>query len=142
MATDQTPEPEVQSTKKLHAAPPEERHTKPAVDPSELAFRDLREDEFWRAIPAFSEIDRETFLDYKWQMKHSVYGADQLIETVRDIAPDDWLEDAVEGFNRAPMAVRVTPRSDSQAEKVPPTSSSGSPAEKPSRVMVATRGCA
>ena len=40
------------------------------------------------------------------------------------------------------MAVRVTPRSDSQAEKVPPTSSSGSPAEKPSSAMVATRGCA
>lgn len=108
MATDQTLE-HPAPNQKLHAAPPKERHTKPPVDPSALAFRELRDDEFWRQIPAYAEVDRETFLDYKWQMKNSVYGADQLIETVREIAPDAWLEDAVEGFARAPMAVRVTP---------------------------------
>ena len=94
---------------KLHAAPPSERRTKPPVDPSQLAFRALRDDEFWRDIPAFKDVSREDFFDYKWQMRNSVYGADQLLETVRDIAPSDWLEDAVEGFSRAPMAVRVTP---------------------------------
>ena len=94
---------------KLHAAPPSTRHIKPPVPEQELAFAELREDEFWRQIPAFAEVDREQFLDYKWQMRNSVYGAEQLIDTVREVAPDDWLEDAVEGFSRAPMAVRVTP---------------------------------
>ena len=94
---------------KLHAAPPERRTTKPPADPSTLAHRQLREDEFWRQIPAFSQVDRETFLDHRWQMKQSVYGPEQLFATVRDIAPADWLQDAIEGFSRAPMAVRVTP---------------------------------
>lgn len=61
------------------------------------------------ARSAFAEVDREQFLDFKWQMKHSVYGEDKLIEAVRDIAPADWLDDAIRGFKLAPMAVRVTP---------------------------------
>jgi len=96
-------------TEKFHAAPPTERRTKPPVDPATLRHRELREDEFWRVIPAFAEVDRETFLDYKWQMKKSVYKEASLIDTVREIAPAEWLEDALEGFRRAPMAVRVTP---------------------------------
>lgn len=94
---------------KFHAAPPEVRTTKPVVNVTDLKYRELREDEFWRKIPAFADVDKETFLDYRWQMKHSVYGPDQLFEMVKDIAPADWLEDAIEGFSRAPMAVRVTP---------------------------------
>ena len=94
---------------KLHAAPPQSRSARPPVPDSELAFRNLRDDEFWRQIPAFAEIDEETFLNSVWQMKNSVYGSDKLIETVKDIAPSDWLEDTIEGFHRAPMAVRVTP---------------------------------
>ena len=94
---------------KLRAAPPQSRSARPPVPESALAFRNLRDDEFWRQIPAFAEIDEATFLDSVWQMKNSVYGSDKLIETVKEIAPDDWLEDAIEGFHRAPMAVRVTP---------------------------------
>ena len=94
---------------KFRADAPEVRSARPPVDPSELEFRNLRTDEFWRAIPAFADIDEETFLDSVWQMRNSVYGSDKLIETVKDIAPDDWLADAVEGFSQAPMAVRVTP---------------------------------
>ena len=93
----------------LRAAPPQSRSARPPVPESALAFRNLRDDEFWRQIPAFAEIDEATFLDSVWQMKNSVYGSDKLIETVKEIAPDDWLEDAIEGFHRAPMAVRVTP---------------------------------
>ena len=102
-------DPTQSSPPKAHAAPPEHRHTKPAVDPAALAFKDLRDDLFWQKIPAFADVDRETFLDFKWQMKHSVYGEQQLIDTVREIAPEAWLKDAIEGFKLAPMAVRVTP---------------------------------
>jgi hypothetical protein len=42
---------------------------------------------------------------------------------------------------RKPMAASSTPRSRSQAVKVPPTSSRGSPAEKPRNSMPITRGC-
>ncbi|MEM1350391.1 MAG: KamA family radical SAM protein [Myxococcota bacterium] len=94
---------------KFHAAPPTTRRVKPPVDPATLLHRELREDEFWRVIPAFAQVDRDTFLDYKWQMKHSVYKEAKLIDTVREIAHPGWLDDALEGFKLAPMAVRVTP---------------------------------
>lgn len=103
------PEDAQQEPQKFHATPPEVRTVKPAVDDAYFEYKNLRDDEFWRAIPAFADIDRETFLSFRWQMKHSVYGADQLINTVADIAPKDWLDDAIEGFSKAPMAVRVTP---------------------------------
>ena len=94
---------------KFRAAPPEQRTEKPPVSPESLAYKQLRDDEFWRSIPAFSDVDRETFMDAKWQMKNSVYGEQQLIETIRDVAPQKWLDDAIKGFHLAPMAVRVTP---------------------------------
>ena len=31
----------------------------------------LRDDEFWREIPEYAGIGRETFLDYRWQSKNS-----------------------------------------------------------------------
>ena len=94
---------------KLHAAPPEVRKVKPPVPEEAFDYRNLRDDEFWRQIPIWADIDKETFYDSKWQMKNSVYGADKLISTVKDIAPQEWIDDAVEGFRLAPMAVRVTP---------------------------------
>lgn len=100
---------EVTADKKFHAAPPEVRHARPAVPPEALEFRNLRSDEFWRAIPAFADIDEDTFLNSVWQMKNSVNSSAKLLDTVKDIAPTDWLEDTIEGFKRAPMAVRVTP---------------------------------
>lgn len=93
-------------TEKFHAAPPETRKTKPAVDPSRLQHRNLRADEFWR--PMF-DVDRETFIDHKWQMKNSLYQEKKLIEMLDGIAPPAFIEDAKKGFNLAPMAVRVTP---------------------------------
>ncbi len=97
-----------EAKKKAHAAPPEQRKRKPPVDVTSLAHRDLRDDEFWRRIPAFN-VDYDTFIDYKWQMKNSLYGEDKLIEVLDGAAPAEFIEDARRGFHMAPMAVRVTP---------------------------------
>ncbi len=94
---------------KLHAAPPEQRREKAPVDPASLEHRNLRDDEFWRAIPKFADVDRETFLDSKWQMKNSVYKESSLIETIGEVAPQEFIDDVLDGFRRSPMAVRVTP---------------------------------
>jgi lysine 2,3-aminomutase len=40
---------------------------KPPVDPATLAHRDLLGGEFWRKIPAYSDIGAAEFLDHKWQ---------------------------------------------------------------------------
>ncbi len=74
-----------------------------------LSHRDLRDDEFWRQIPAFADVEEEDFLNYIWQMRNSLYGEKKLIELMEGLAPDEFVADAQEGFKRAPMAVRVTP---------------------------------
>jgi len=86
-----------------------ERHLKPPAAPSALAHRDLRDGEFWRAIPAYREIDEATFLDHIWQGQHSIKSPAELLEAVKDLVEPSFYDDLVEGFRRAPMAVRVSP---------------------------------
>ena len=84
-------------------------HRKPPVDPAVLEHRNLRQGEFWRAIPSYEDVDEKTFLDHIWQGKKSVKTPEQLFETIGEIVDPTFLEDAKEGFRRAPMAVRVSP---------------------------------
>ncbi len=86
-----------------------QHHVKPPVDPAELEHRNLRQGEFWRAVPAYEEVDEATFLDHIWQGRKSVKTAEELFETIGEIVDPTFLEDAKEGFRRAPMAVRVSP---------------------------------
>jgi lysine 2,3-aminomutase len=78
------------------------------VSPS-LDHRNLRGGEFWRSIPAYAEIDQATFLDAIWQGRSSVKTPDELFETIRGLVEPAFIEDARAGFERAPMAVRVSP---------------------------------
>lgn len=73
------------------------------------AHRQFRDDEFWRQIPAFADVDAETFNHFVWQMRNSLYGEDKLMELMEGLAPEEFVEDARAGFRMAPMAVRVTP---------------------------------
>src|SRR6202163_1078220 len=84
-------------------------HRKPPVDPAELKHRTLRGGECCRAVPAYADVDEATFLDHVWQGRHSVKTTDELFETIGEIVDPTVLEDAKEGFRRAPMAVRVSP---------------------------------
>src|SRR5664279_1620768 len=85
------------------------RPVKPPVDPATLAYRNLREGEFWRAIPAYADVDEATFLDHIWQGRQSVKTPAELLETIKDLVPPAFFDDARDGFRRAPMAVRVSP---------------------------------
>ena len=71
--------------------------------------RALRGGEFWRAIPKFRDVDEATFLDHVWQGRNSVKTPEELLETVADLAPRSFIDDARAGFAHAPMAVRVSP---------------------------------
>jgi lysine 2,3-aminomutase len=84
-------------------------HLKPPVDPAELEHRNLRQGEFWRAVPAYEHVDEKTFLDHIWQGRHSIKSTEELFETIGEIVDPTFLADAREGFARAPMAVRVSP---------------------------------
>lgn len=82
---------------------------KPPVDPSTLTYRDLLRGPFWQRIPAYKDVTEEQFLDHNWQAKNTITKTAKLLETLRDLAPPGFIEDAEAGFHRAPMSVRVTP---------------------------------
>lgn len=84
-------------------------HTKPPVDPSYFEYKQLKQGEFWRHVPAYKEIDERTFLDHLWQQKHSVKTPEELLQTIESLAHPGFIEDARAGFAHAPMAVRVSP---------------------------------
>jgi len=82
---------------------------KPPVDLKTLTYRNLRRDEFWRNIPSYASVDPRTFLDHNWQSKNSITRVDKLLEALQGLVPASFLQDASEGFRKAPMSVRVSP---------------------------------
>ena len=72
-------------------------------------WRHFRDDEWWRQIPAWKDVDYKTFIDHKWQEKNAITNHKKLLKTIQDLVSQDFLEDAKDGFLRAPMAIRVSP---------------------------------
>lgn len=85
------------------------RHLKPPVDPEAIEHRNFREDEFWRVIPAWRDVDRETFGSYDWQEKNAITSPKKLVASVQDLVSEDFIADIEAGFGAAPMAVRISP---------------------------------
>ncbi|MBV8147560.1 MAG: KamA family radical SAM protein, partial [Candidatus Eremiobacteraeota bacterium] len=84
-------------------------HKKPPAPREAFRHTDVLQGEFWRHVPAYREIDEKTFLDHLWQQKHSVKTADELLRTIEGLATPEFIADARTAFERAPMAVRVSP---------------------------------
>ncbi len=84
-------------------------HLKDPVDPTTLTHKDLLSGEFWRSIPAYKDVDTETFLDHKFQMRNTITRVDKLLAAVQDLVPPEFYDDVTEGFRLAPMSVRVSP---------------------------------
>jgi lysine 2,3-aminomutase len=82
---------------------------KPVVDEKTLVHKQFVRGPFWQKIPAYREISEETFLDHKWQAKHSITNIKKLLETVQELANPEFVGDAESGFKHAPMSVRVSP---------------------------------
>ncbi|MFT4703768.1 MAG: lysine 2,3-aminomutase [Bradymonadia bacterium] len=82
---------------------------KPSVDPMTLRHRVLKSGEWWRKIPAWADVDEETFLDSKWQSKNSITNMKRLMKTIEGVASAEFVADVAEGLRRAPMAIRVSP---------------------------------
>jgi lysine 2,3-aminomutase len=77
------------------------------TDPGQ--HRNLRTDEFWRQIPAYSGVSRAEFENHLWQQRHTVTNPRQLAETLGPLATDGFLRDLAAGMENAPMALRISP---------------------------------
>ena len=82
---------------------------KPPVDPATLTHRQLRRDRFWSHIPAYANVDEATFIDHKWQSKHTITNADKLLHTVQALVSPEFYADVAAGFEQSPMSIRVSP---------------------------------
>ncbi len=95
----------------IGAGPPDDgqHHLKPPVDPATLAYRDLLDGRFWEKIPAYKAIDEATWLDWGWQARNSITNPAKLLATIQDLVPREFYDDVAAGFQKAPMALRVSP---------------------------------
>ncbi len=85
------------------------KHLKPPAGRDALVHKELLEVPDFRRIPAYKDISDEQFLDHHWQAKKSITRPDKLLEALQGLASEAFIQDATEGFARAPMSVRVSP---------------------------------
>ncbi len=91
------------------SVPPVPAALKDPVDLASLAHLQLLHGPFWRHIPAYADISETEFLDHRWQAKHSITKIPKLLEALRGLVSDAFIQDATLGFQHAPMSVRVSP---------------------------------
>jgi lysine 2,3-aminomutase len=83
---------------KLHIVGRDEHLQKPPVDPGTLVHRQLQGGDFWRKIPAYRDIDEATFLDHKWQSKHTIIKPDKLLDVVQELVTPGFIATRARGF--------------------------------------------
>ena len=74
-----------------------------------FSWRHFRKDEFWKNIPLWKNISHEMFIDHNWQEKNAITNHKKLLQTIQGLVNQEFLEDAKDGFLKAPMTTRVTP---------------------------------
>lgn len=74
-----------------------------------MEHRYFRDDEFWRAIPAWKEIRREEFGNYLWQGKNSIKKLSEVKDVLKNRISDTLMVDIQGGLKKAPMNIRITP---------------------------------
>jgi lysine 2,3-aminomutase len=69
----------------------------------------LLEDDFWRRIPGYRDINETTFLDHHWQSQNAATRVDKLAATLGHLLPEPFYRDVQAGLTRAPMSLRISP---------------------------------
>ncbi len=82
---------------------------KPPVEPAGLAHRDLRNDDFWRAIPGYADLAPAAFHDHRFQLKNSITHVRGLAEVLGACVDAGFLADVQAGLEKSTMSMRVSP---------------------------------
>lgn len=82
---------------------------KDPVKTEKLSHRAFDDDHFWQRIPAFENVSRDEFVDYKFQMKHSAQRFEQLEKLLKGVATQEFVDDVRKGLGIAPMNMRLSP---------------------------------
>ena len=65
--------------------------------------------DFWRSIPAWRDIDPETFGDFRWQQRNSITSIQGIQKTLKELATPSLIADIEAGLLKTPMNLRLTP---------------------------------
>lgn len=71
--------------------------------------RQLRDDDFWRQIPAYADLSTDEFNDHRFQSRNCVTSIAKLREVLGDRLAESFYVDAEEGAAHSTMSIRISP---------------------------------
>lgn len=71
--------------------------------------KEFYNEEYWRKIPAWSNVSEEEFGSHLWQARHSLQKIDKIKEVLGERLDPKFLDDILEGQKITPMNIRITP---------------------------------
>ena len=82
---------------------------KPPADPAVFDHKDLRDDDYWRAIPAYSEMSASEFHDHRFQSRNGITSLKKLQGVLGSVVGDAFYRDVEDGLALSPMSLRISP---------------------------------
>lgn len=79
------------------------------ADDSIYKWRTPRRDEFWRKIPEWAGVSSAEFGSEDWQERNSITSPEKLQSVLGALVSDGFVADILEGLQRAPMVMRLSP---------------------------------
>lgn len=73
------------------------------------SHKELRDDDFWRQIPAYADLSASEFHDHRFQSRNCVTSARKLREVLGDRVPDSFYADVEAGVRGSTMSLRLSP---------------------------------
>ena len=82
---------------------------RPLRDKTMLNHRDLRDDDFWREIPAYAQLNSDEFNDHRFQSRNCVTSLRKLQQVLGDRMDSAFYGDVEKGVMRSTMSLRISP---------------------------------
>ncbi len=82
---------------------------RPPATPAGLSHKDLRDDAFWRQLPAYRSLSPGEFHDHRFQSRNCVTSVAKLQEVIGDVVPASFYQDVSQGVLRSTMSLRISP---------------------------------
>ena len=87
----------------------EQRGAAEATSVDTISHRDLRDDDFWRRIPAYSELSSREFNDHRFQSRNAITSPEKLRQVLDGSVPESFFADVEAGQKLSTMSIRVSP---------------------------------
>ena len=82
---------------------------KPPVDPVLLEHIELRQDDFWRCIPAYKDLSAAAFHDHRFQVRNCITSLQKFRAAIGNRVSEAFCQDLALGLKRSTMSMRISP---------------------------------